>query len=224
MQLLDSDMDFSREAFPHMQFREVTIAGVPARVLRASFTGEVTYEISVPARYGHSLWEQVYTLGTPLGVTPYGIESLMVLRTEKGYLHMGVDTDGTTTPLDLGWGVPLSKKVDDFIGARSLQRPHDQRTDRLQFVGLQTIEENQPLHLGGHIVDQGKVQPPMETQGYCTSACYSPTLKRWIGLGLVRAGRERMGERVFIFSNGKTVAAQVVSATHFDGKGERLNG
>ena len=224
MQLLDSDMDFSREAFPHMQFREVTIAGVPARVLRASFTGEVTYEISVPARYGHSLWEQVYTLGTPLGVTPYGIESLMVLRTEKGYLHMGVDTDGTTTPLDLGWGVPLSKKVDDFIGARSLQRPHDQRTDRLQFVGLQTIEENQPLPLGGHIVDQGKVQPPMETQGYCTSACYSPTLKRWIGLGLVRAGRERMGERVFIFSNGKTVAAQVVSPTHFDGKGERLNG
>ncbi len=223
MHLLESDIDFDREAFPHMQFRTGTIEGVPTRVLRASFTGEITYEISVPARYGLSLWERIYELGRPLDITPYGIESLMVLRTEKGYLHIGVDTDGTTTPLDLGWGVPLSKKVDDFIGARSLQRPFDQRSDRLQYVGLQTIDVESELPLGGHIIAEASPTAPVETQGYCTSACYSPTLQRWIGLGLVSRGRERTGEPVFIFANGKTVAARIVSATHVDGKGERLN-
>lgn len=224
MNLLESDIDFDREAFPHMQFRTGHIEGVPSRVLRASFTGEVTYEISVPARFGLSLWERVYEIGQPLGITPYGLESLMVLRTEKGYLHIGLDTDGTTTPLDLGWGVPIGKKTDDFIGARSLQRPNDQRSDRLQFVGLQSVENEKPLPLGGHIISQANPKIPIDTQGYCTSACYSPTLKRWIGLGMVRSGRERMDESVFIFSNGKTVAAKILSPTHFDQKGERLNG
>ena len=224
MQGLNSNIDVDREAFPHMQFRTGEIEGVPARVLRASFTGELSYEISVPARYGLSLWTRIYDLGQPLGITPYGIESLMVLRTEKGYLHMGVDTDGTTTPLDLGWGVPLSKKTDDFIGARSMQRPHDQRSDRLHFVGLQAVEAEQALPLGGHIIAAPHPKPPVESQGYCTSACYSPTLKRWIGLGLVKRGRERMGEAVFIFANGQTVKANIVSPTHFDPKGEQLNG
>jgi len=223
MRLFESDIDFSCKAFSHMQFRSGQIDGVAARVLRASFTGELTYEISVPARYGLSLWKRIDALGQALNIVPYGVESLMVLRTEKGYLHIGVDTDGTTTPLDLGWGAPLSKKTDDFIGARSLLRSHDQRNDRLHFVGLQAIDSGQSLPLGGHIVSQVNVELPMESQGYCTSACYSPTLKRWIGLGLVSCGRERMNESVSIFANGKTVAAKVVSPTHLDVKGERLN-
>ena len=223
MELLDSDIDFSQQAFAHMQFRQGQVEGIPARVLRASFTGEMTYEISVPARYGLSLWGHIYALGQPLGITPYGIESLMVLRTEKGYLHIGVDTDGTTTPLDLGWATPLSKKAEDFIGARSIQRPHDQRDDRLHFVGLQAIDADEALPLGGHIITEAKAAAPVKSHGYCTSACYSPTLQRWIALGLLCRGRERMGESLFIFANGKTVAAKIVPATHFDAQGGQLN-
>ncbi|ARN73832.1 glycine cleavage T C-terminal barrel domain-containing protein [Oceanicoccus sagamiensis] len=221
---LDTDIDFSREAFPHMQFRTGTIEGVPARVLRASFTGEVTYEISVPARYGLALWETIDERGQAFAITPYGVESLMALRTEKGYLHVGVDTDGTTNPLDLGWGVPISKKVADFIGCRSLQRPNDQRTDRLQFVGLTAVDPQQALPLGGHIIDGAHPKMPTSSQGYVTSVCLSPTLNCSIGLGLVKNARQRMNEKVYVYARGKTVAATLVSPTHFDGKGERLNG
>ena len=220
---LNCNIDFDRDAFPHMQLRTGTLEGIPARVLRASFTGEVTYEISVPARYGLSLWEKIYDLGQTYGITPYGIESLMALRSEKGYLHVGVDTDGTTNPLDLGWGVPINKKVEDFIGCRSLQRPNDQRDDRLQFVGLESIEPQQPLPLGGHIISGANLSIPENSQGYVTSVCVSPTLNRCIGLGLVKFGRQRTGEHIFVYNNGKTTAAKIVAPSHFDPKGERLN-
>jgi sarcosine oxidase subunit alpha len=221
---LQSDIDFNRDAFPHMQFRTGVIEGVPARVLRASYTGEVTFEISVPARFGLSLWEKVYEFGQPFGITPYGVESLMTLRTEKGYLHIGVDTDGTTNPLDLGWGVPIGKKTDDFIGCRSLKRPNDERSDRLQFVGLEALNPADSLPLGGHIVDNAEPIIPVESQGYVTSARMSPSLNSSIGLGNIKSGRRRMGDQVYVFANGNTVAAKIVNPAHFDPKGKRLNG
>lgn len=221
---LDSDIDCDREAFPHMHYRSGTVEGVPARILRASFTGEVSFEISVPARYGLSLWERLMELGQAQAITPYGVESLMVLRTEKGYLHIGVDTDGTTTPVDLGWGVPISKKADDFIGRRSLSLPNNQRNDRLHFVGLRAKHADETLPLGGHIVSSATPKIPVATQGYLTSACHSPTLNASVGLGLVQSGRERNGETVYIFANGNTVAAEIVDPAHLDPKGERLNG
>jgi sarcosine oxidase subunit alpha len=223
LQKLDSDIDFDREAFAHMQFRHGHICGVDARVLRASFTGEISYEISVPARYGLALWEAVYEAGQEYDITPYGVESLMVLRCEKGYLHVGADTDGTTNPLDLGWGFPISKKKDDFIGRRSLSRSNDTREDRFQFVGLEAVNPNEKLPIGGHIVSCANPQMPEKTQGYCTSACLSPTLEKSIGLGLVARGRDRTDEQVYVYADGKTVAARIVSPTHFDVKGERLN-
>lgn len=223
MQALDSDIDFEREAFAHMQYREGTVNGVTARILRASFTGEISYEISVPARYGLSLWETVYAVGQPFDITPYGVESLMLLRTEKGYLHIGADTDGTTNPLDLGWGVPISKKQDDFIGRRSLSRAQDRRTDRLQFVGLEAHNPTQVLPIGGHIVASAKPAMPHATQGYVTSACLSHCLQKSIGLGIVAGGQQRTGESVFVYANGSTVAATIVAPAHYDAKGARLN-
>ncbi|TQV70515.1 sarcosine oxidase subunit alpha family protein [Exilibacterium tricleocarpae] len=224
LQALDSDIDFDAAAFPHMQFRSGTVNGVEARILRASFTGEASYEISVPARYGLALWEAVYAAGETFDITPYGVESLMVLRTEKGYLHVGADTDGTTNPLDLGWGVPIGKKQDDFIGRRSLARANDTRKDRLQFVGIEAVDPRLPLPVGGHVVSCASPAVPAPTQGYLTSACLSPALEKSIGLGLVSRGRERLGEQVYIYADGNTTAAKIVSPTHFDAKGERLNG
>jgi len=223
LEKLEGDIDFSREAFAHMQYRSGTVNGVDARVLRASFTGEISYEISVPARFGLALWEAVYDAGQAFDITPYGVESLMVLRTEKGYLHIGADTDGTTNPLDLGWGFPISKKKDDFIGRRSLSRVNDVREDRFQFVGIEALNPNQSLPIGGHIVSQAKPRLPEKTQGYLTSACMSPTLEKSIGLGIVARGNDRIGEEIFIYSNGKTYAAKIVSPTHLDVRGDRLN-
>nr|WP_320136066.1 sarcosine oxidase subunit alpha family protein [uncultured Amphritea sp.] len=222
--LLASDIDFSRESFPHMQVRIGTVNGVDARVLRASFTGEISYEISVPARYGQGLWEAIYKAGEAYGITPYGIESLLVLRTEKGYLHIGVDTDGTTNPLDLGWGRAIAKKEVDFIGRRSLSRPNDTRDDRFQFVGIEVVNSSDSLPVGGHFVNSANPIIPVKTMGYVTSSYYSPNLDKCIGLGLVEGASARAGEETFVYSNGKTIAVKLVQPSHFDSKGERLNG
>ncbi len=220
---LQSSIDFAAEAFPHMTFQTGEICGVPARILRASFSGEVSYEINIPANYGLALWKHLLKEGADLGVTPYGVESLMVLRMEKGLLHVGADTDGTTNPLDLGWGGAIAKKEDDFIGRRSLLRPEDQREDRLQFVGIEALNPNEPMTIGGHIVLDKNPALPTESHGYVTSACLSPTLKKSLGLGIVAGARNRIGEKVFVFANGKTVAAKLVSPTHYDPEGVRVN-
>lgn len=222
MQALESDIDFSAEAFPHMQMRVGSIGDVPVRVLRASFTGETSYEINVPARYGVSLWEAVMAAGKPQGIAPYGAESMNVMRTEKGHLIIGVDTDGTTNPLDIGWGGVLAKKQDDYIGRRSLSRPADARTDRQQYIGLKARDPQQELPVGGHIIDTPTPSMPMKSQGYVTSSCLSPTLGTSIGVGLVAGGRDRVGEDVYVYSNGEVIAATLTSTTHYDAKGERL--
>lgn len=224
VQKLASDIDFASEAFPHMAYREGRINGVEARVLRASFTGEVSYEINVPARYGLSLWEAVYEAGWEFNITPYGVESLMTLRTEKGFLHVGADTDGNTIPLDLGWATPISKKPGDFIGRRSLSRSESLREDRLQFVGIRAVNPAQPLAVGGHVISRGAPQMPVDSEGYVTSACQSPTLNAAVGLGLVAGGRARIGERAYVYANGETMPVELVSPAHYDPEGERASG
>lgn len=223
MSSIDSDIDWDAAAFGHMQFRQGTFAGVPARVLRASFTGEATYEISVPARYAASLWETVQRAGAPLDVTPYGIEALEVMRTEKGYLHIGADTDGASNPHDIGWEKIIAKKEGDFIGRRSLQRPADCDARRLAFVGIEALDPGERLPVGGHFVDAGPLTLPTRSQGYVTAACMSPMLGKSIGLGILSNGAARIGETVQIFAKGKLCAARVVPAAHFDPHGERLH-
>lgn len=219
---LPSDIDFSAAAFPHMIVKQGTIFGTPARVLRASFTGEVSYEINVPANYGLALWEALMELGAEFNITPYGIESVLVMRTEKGYLHVGVDTDSTTTPLDLNWGSAIAKKSEDFIGRRSLSTAEAQRDGRFQFVGLESATRDVPLQVGAHILDGAGRKP--RSQGYVTSACFSPTLNKCIGLGLIANGMQRKGEEVEVFFNGAITRARIVAPGFYDVEGARLNG
>ncbi|MFJ4256375.1 sarcosine oxidase subunit alpha family protein [Pseudomonas monteilii] len=223
VQQLESDIDFGAEAFPHMHFRAGTIQGIPVRVLRASFTGEATYEISIPVRYVESLFEAVFEAGQPFGITPYGIEALEMMRTEKGYLHIGGDTDGSTNPIDVGFAKIIEKKQGDFIGRRSLQREADNESSRFQFVGLEAVDPSQLLPVGGHVVDSLTPSIPAKSRGYVTAACLSPTLGRSVGLGIVTNGASRIGEEIYVFARGKTHAARIVSPSHYDPKGEKLN-
>lgn len=222
LQQLPNDLALSAEAFPHMSVQAGHLCGVAARVFRVSFTGEVSYEINVPAQFGLSLWQALMAAGEAFGITPYGIEALEILRTEKGYLHVGSDTDGTTCPDDVGWGGPVKKKMADFIGKRSLMRPANQAADRLQFVGLQANGQ-QTLPIGGHLVDSERVRPPIETQGYVTSSYYSPVLNKPVALGLLKAGRARMGETLSVFDQGKVYGVTVVSPVFYDPEGGRLH-
>lgn len=221
---LGTDIDLNPTAFPHMRFRSGYVAGIRARVLRASFTGEVTFEISVPTQYATVLAEAIAHVGSTYGLVPYGIEALEIMRLEKGYLHVGADTDGQTTPLDIGFETVVSRKTDDFIGRRSLMRPAERSSGRLQLVGIRNISDTILLPHGGHIVARHATSGRQPSQGYVTSSCLSPTLSSSIGLALVKNGFNRIGERVGVFHQGMILQAELVPATHFDPEGVRLNG
>ena len=220
MQKLDSNIDFDRQAFPHMQFRSGTLMSVPTRILRASFTGEVSYEISVPASYGQSLWEALMAAGEAFAITPFGLESLMVMRTEKGFMHVGQDTDGTTMPQDLGWGGAIAKQEADFIGKRSLSTENGVAEGRFQFVGIAPLSPRAELLSGAHLLS-----PDGSTShGYVTSAYMSPTLGRTVALGIVADGSKRLGEEITVFLDGEKIPAKIVAPCVYDLKGEAVNG
>ncbi len=220
LQQLDSDIDVGREAFGHMQYRAGRLLGQPCRILRASFTGEVSFEISVPASCGQALWEALMQAGAAQGIVPFGIETLMLLRTEKGYLHVGADTDGNTMPQDLGWGGAVAKKPDDFIGRRSLSQPVGADPDRFQFTGLELLEPDARTVSGAHVLTAAGES----TAGYVTSAYYSPNLNRSVVLGIVAGAREREGEVVTIFYAGRRQRARLVKPGAYDPAGEAFNG
>jgi sarcosine oxidase, subunit alpha len=218
---LPSDIDVSREAFPHMHVRVGSLCGVPCWILRVSFTGEISYEISVPAEFGASLWERICTAGQGLGIEPFGVEALLSARAEKGYLHVGADTDGGTVPADVGFGEAIAKKVGDFVGRRSLTLAENCRPDRLQLVGLRCVGSTEAFSAGAHLLDSKLSRVPQDTAGYLTSACSSPSLNEHIGLGLLRNGRARLGETVYLFDQGKQSSAVVVGPAHYDPAGTR---
>jgi len=219
---IDSDIDFSAGAFPHLSFRMGRLAGSPARVQRVSFSGEASFEVSVPARRGESLWEAFMATGKALGIESVGVEALMVLRTEKGFLHVGSDTDGTTNPYDVGFGGVIDKKQGDFVGRRSLLRSHDRRPDRRQFIGLESVSTLDRLVAGSHLV--ASAGGKRRSEGFVTSACSSPTLGKIIGLGLLERGFTRKGEVVTVFNAGRSFEARVVDPVFYDPAGERMHG
>jgi len=223
LSLLPSDIDVSREAFPHMHARQGHLCGVPCRILRVSFTGELSYEISVPADYGVGLWERLMAEGERFGITPFGVESVLVMRTEKGYLHVGADTDGTTVPADIGFGLVTSRKPGDFVGRRSLDLPENVRADRMHLVGLKCVGPSDAFVAGAHLLDAARTQVAQETAGYLTSAVASPSVGGHVGLGLLKNGRARMGETLHIFESGRQTTAQVVSTAHYDPAGKHLH-
>lgn len=160
--------------------------------------------------------------GNSPGIEPIGVEALMVLRTEKGFLHVGSDTDGTTNPYDVGFGGVIDKQQGDFVGRRSLLRPHDRRPDRRQFIGLEPVSTSDRLVAGSHLVTSSGDK--RRSEGFVTSACWSPTLGRSIGLGLLERGFTRKGEVVTVFNEGRSFAARVVHPAFYDPAGERMHG
>jgi len=220
---LCSDIDLSAPAFPFMSYREGTVVGIPARIARVSFTGEVSFEISVPAHYGLTLWLALMQCGEKYGITPFGTETMHVLRAEKGYIIAGQETDGTVTPHDLGLSALVSKHK-DFIGKRSLSRPDSLREDRKQLVGLLTEDPGEVLPEGGQIVAELRSQPPIPMIGHVTSSYYSANLRRSIALALVRGGRDRHGEEVHIPKARRNIPATITDPRFLDPAGERLHG
>jgi sarcosine oxidase subunit alpha len=223
LQAVCSDIDFASAAFPFMSYREGTVAGVPARVMRISFSGELAYEVNVNANAARHVWEALMAAGAADGITPYGTETMHVLRAEKGFIIVGQDTDGSVTPIDLGMDWIVSKKK-DFIGRRSLSRADTARPDRKHLVGLLTENPQDVLPEGAQIVVDAKVAPPVPMLGHVTSSYWSACLGRSIALAMVQGGRDRMGQQVEVpLADGRVLRARIASPVFLDAEGARQN-
>jgi len=219
------DNDFSNAAFPHMSYQAATVAGIAARIFRISFTGEQSYEVNVPARYGLALWEALVSAGRRYDLCVYGTETMHLLRAEKGFIIVGQDTDGTVTPADLGMQWIINNNKPDFLGKRSFSRSDTAREGRKQLVGILTESPDIVLPEGAHFVTQVRNSPPMETEGHVTSSYYSPNLDRSIALALLKDGRSRVGEVVTArLIDGQNIKSRVVDPVFFDTSGERIDG
>ncbi len=217
-----TDIPLASQDFPFMTFREGHVAGVPARVFRISFSGELSYEINVAADRALHVWEALVAAGRPFGITPYGIETMHVLRAEKGFIIVGQETDGSVTPDDVGLGRLLSRRK-DFLGKRSLSRPDSVRPDRKQLVGLLTDDPAQVLPEGGHVVDVPSRRRPLPMRGHVTSSYHSPVLGRSIALAMVSGGRAALGERIYVatLDDDRWLPARSCNPVFFDPEGAR---
>ncbi|MEY4984595.1 MAG: hypothetical protein RIR62_2861 [Pseudomonadota bacterium] len=218
-------MDVSKEALPFMAWADGTLGGFPCRIYRISFSGELSYEIAVPASVGLAFWERLHAEGAEFGAMPYGTEALHVMRAEKGFIMIGDETDGTVIPQDLNLGWAISKKKADYLGKRGQERPYLASPDRWKLAGFETLD--------GSVIPDGAYIPAPgvngngqgNTQGRVTSTYFSPTLKRGIAMGLIKGGLDRMGETVeFTTLSGGRVKARVVDPVFYDKDGERVNG
>ncbi|GAB2626083.1 2Fe-2S iron-sulfur cluster-binding protein [Kocuria himachalensis] len=225
---LAPDLDVSNEAFPFMAFRETVLAsGIPARVCRISFSGELAFEINVSSWYGLAVWESVAEAGAEFGITPYGTETMHVLRAEKAYPIVGQDTDGTVTPQDLGMDWVVSK-TKEFIGKRSYDRPSATSPDRKQLVAVLPVDRTFRLPEGAQLVDHGTPitpeQGPVPMVGHVTSSYRSAALERTFGLALVENGRNRIGETLQAPLDGQLVDVVIAEPVLYDPEGNRRDG
>ncbi|MDE2049644.1 MAG: sarcosine oxidase subunit alpha family protein [Gammaproteobacteria bacterium] len=217
-------IDISAAAMPHMSVSRGRICGVPMLLMRVSFTGELGFEVNVPADFGLAVWQAIHDAGRQHGITPYGTETMHVLRAEKGYIIIGQDTDGTVTPDDAGLSWTIGKSKPDFVGKRSLQRPAFASPYRKQLVGLLTRDAQHVLEEGAQVVPTRQRAAPEAAIGHVTSSYYSPSLGRSIALALVSAGRSRMGETLYVALPDGDIPVQVASPVFYDPRGSRLNG
>ena len=206
-----------------MHWREGDIAGVPARLFRVSFCGELSYEINVPADHGLAVWQRLIDAGAGYGIVPYGTEAMHVLRAEKGYPMIGHETDGSVTPLDLGLAA-LAAGDQDFLGRRSLSRPDAVRPDRKQLVGLLPEDPAIVIPEGAPLVGQLGGTPPVPVIGHVTSSYYGPRLGRSLALALVEGGRQRHGAPVWAALPDRIVAARIGPPAFYDAQGSRRDG
>ncbi|MBV9568218.1 MAG: sarcosine oxidase subunit alpha [Hyphomicrobiales bacterium] len=236
LERLVDDIDISSAAMPHMSVREGHVCGVPARLFRVSFTGELGFEINVPADYGRAIWEAVFDAGFSRRITPYGTEAMHVMRAEKGYIIVGQDTDGTVTADDVGLSWAIGKAKKDFVGKRSLARPALTDPNRKQLVGLLPQNPELVLEEGAQIIaDPSPVPPPASLQqvtvqkgiqkiiGHVTSSYFSPALRRGIALAMVAGGRRRIGETLCVPMPQGVIRAVVTNPVFLDPEGKRLD-
>ncbi|MEZ5761992.1 MAG: glycine cleavage T C-terminal barrel domain-containing protein, partial [Paracoccaceae bacterium] len=217
-------MDLSKEALPFMEWREGVLGGFRARVHRISFSGELSFEIAVPASEGRAFWDALIAAGEEFGVAPYGTEAMHIMRAEKGFIMIGDETDGTVIPQDLNLQWAISKKKADYLGKRAQERSHMASPDRWKLVGLETLDGS-VIPDGAYAVAEGvNANGQRNMQGRVTSTYYSPTLNKGIAMGLVKHGPDRMGEVIdFPVDNGKVVKARIVDPVFFDKDGEKQN-
>jgi sarcosine oxidase subunit alpha len=224
LEKLVEGVDMSAQAMPHMSVARGRICGVPMLLFRVSFTGELGFEVNVPADFGQAVWEAIYAAGQQYDITPYGTEAMHVLRAEKGYIIVGQETDGTVTPDDAGLGWAIGKTKPDFVGKRSLQRPSMTADNRKQLVGLFTTDPQVVLDEGSQVMQSAGQQPPVRPIGHVTSSYHSAFLGRSIALALVAGGRARMGETLYVPTGSGDVPVKVTSPVFYDPEGARLNG
>jgi sarcosine oxidase subunit alpha len=228
LQVLAPEMDFSNDAFPFMAFREGQVAGMAARVFRISFSGELAYEINVASWNGLAMWKAVMAAGEPHGLTPYGTETMHVLRAEKGFIIIGQETDGTVTPLDLGMDWVVSKQK-DFIGKRSFTRSDTAREGRKQLVGLLPLDKSFVAPEGSHLVasvERAQFDPTRGSPsiGHVSSSYHSPNLGSAFALALIENGRALIGQTVHCVSANGLQPMTVSDPVLFDKEGKRRDG
>ncbi|WP_027908580.1 sarcosine oxidase subunit alpha [Pseudomonas sp. URMO17WK12:I4] len=220
-----TDIDLDKDAFPFMTWKEGKVGGVPARVFRISFTGELSYEVNVQADYALGVLEQIAEAGKKHGLTPYGTETMHVLRAEKGFIIVGQDTDGSVTPDDLGMGWCVGRtKPFSWIGWRGMNREDCLKENRKQLIGLKPVDPNKVLPEGAQLVFDPKQSIPMTMVGHVTSSYMSAAMGHSFAMALVRGGLKRIGERVYApLVDGSVIEAEIVSPVFYDPKGDRQN-
>ena len=218
-----SEIDFSNEAFPFMTFQFHEFEKTQIRIMRASFTGEMGYEIYVPASSALKIWERIHEYGKEFGLIPYGTETMHLLRAEKGYIIVGQDTDGSITPIDLGLNWMIGKNKTDFLGKRSLTRSDTVRSDRKQLVGIMPTNKEDQIQEGQHILLQETIETPVSMLGHITSSYHSPTMGHTFGLAVIKDGHSLIGTKAFAStSDQKTIPIDIVKPIFYDEKNERL--
>jgi sarcosine oxidase subunit alpha len=221
---LGGELDLSKDALPFMHWKEGKIGAFDARVFRISFSGELSYEVAVPASQGRAFWDALLDAGAQYGITAYGTEALHIMRAEKGFIMIGDETDGTVIPQDLGLNWAISKKKEDYLGKRAQERDHMTDPFRWKLVGLKTLDGS-VLPDGAYAVEPGVNQNGQRrTEGRVTSTYYSPTLETGIAMGLVERGPDRIGDVIeFPKLNGEVIKAEIVSPVFYDPDGEKQN-
>jgi sarcosine oxidase subunit alpha len=222
-EIVDPQFDIRNEAFPYMSAGEVAVCGgIAARLYRISFSGELAYELGVPARYGDAMARVLMQAGAPFGMVPYGTEALGVMRIEKGHVA-GNELEGRTTAADLGLGRMMSTKK-DYVGRVLAGRPALVEPARPSLVGLKSEGPSRRLYAGAHLIELGARESADNDQGVITSVAFSPSLDHWIGLGFLARGPERIGERVRAVDpvRDNRVEVEICAPCFIDPQGERL--
>jgi sarcosine oxidase subunit alpha len=223
--LVDQGFDLSDQAFPYMAAAEVSVmGGVSARLFRISYSGELAYELAVPARAGNALMDALAEAGRPWDIVPYGTEALGVLRIEKGHVG-GAEINGQTTAADLGLGRMMSTRK-DCIGRVLASRPGLQSASRASLAGFRPVDRGRRVHAGAHFIGLGSAVSAENDEGHMTSVTFSPAVDGWIGLGLIRGGAMRAGERVRACDPVRDgdVEVEICAPVFVDPDGERLRG